>query len=82
MDSVFEEFKAMYQQIKIEEASLPEKMEVSVSFEDSAIDEIISQAIEKDEEAGALAYQLAKKLESGEENIPGICGCSGWMFSR
>ena len=65
MDSVFEEFKAMYQQIKIEEASLPEKMEVSVSFEDSAIDEIISQAIEKDEEAGALAYQLAKKLEYG-----------------
>ncbi len=65
MDSVFEEFKAMYQQIKIEEASLPEKMEVSVSFEDSAIDEIISQAIDKDEEAGALAYQLAKKLEYG-----------------
>jgi len=65
IDSVFEDFKTMYQQIKIEEASLPEKMEVSVSFEDSAIDEIIRQAIEKDEEAGKLAYQLAKKLEYG-----------------
>jgi len=65
INSVFEDFKAMYQQIKVEEASLPEKLEVSVSFEDSAIDEIIHQAIEKDEEAGALAFELAKKLEYG-----------------
>jgi len=65
VNSVFEDFKAMYQQIKIEEASLPEKLEVSVSFEDSAIDEVIHQAIEKDEEAGTLAFQLAKKLEYG-----------------
>jgi ATP-dependent Clp protease ATP-binding subunit ClpX len=65
INSILEDFKGMYRQIKIEEASLPEKLEVSVSFEDSAIDEIIRQAIEKDEEAGALAYQLAKKLEYG-----------------
>jgi ATP-dependent Clp protease ATP-binding subunit ClpX len=65
INSILEDFKGMYRQIKIEEASLPEKLEVSVSFEDSAIDEIIRQAIAKDEEAGALAYQLAKRLEYG-----------------
>ena len=65
INSILEDFKGMYRQIKIEEASLPEKLEVSVSFDDSAIDEIIRQAIEKDEEAGALAYQLAKRLEYG-----------------
>ena len=65
INSILEDFKGMYRQIKIEEASLPEKLEVSVSFDDSAIDEIIRQAIEKDEEAGVLAYQLAKRLEYG-----------------
>lgn len=65
MSSIFEDFKEMFQQIKMEEASLPEKLEVSVSFEDSAIDEIIQLAIERDQDAGAVAFQLAKKLEYG-----------------
>lgn len=65
MSTIFDDFKDMFQQVKIEEASLPEKLEVSVSFEDSAIDEIIQQAIERDQDAGAVAFQLAKKLEYG-----------------
>jgi ATP-dependent Clp protease ATP-binding subunit ClpX len=65
LDAIFENFKNMYQQVKATEASLPENLEVSMSFEDSAIDEIIRQAMERREEAGPLAYRLAKKLEYG-----------------
>jgi len=65
LDAIFENFKELYQQVKIAEASLPENLEISMSFEDSAIDEIIQQAVENNEEAGALAYRLAKKLEYG-----------------
>ena len=65
LDTVFENFKEMYQEVKIAEASLSENLEVSLTFEASAIDEIIQQAFEKNEDPGPLAYQLAKKLEYG-----------------
>jgi ATP-dependent Clp protease ATP-binding subunit ClpX len=79
--AIFEDFKTMYQQVKIEEASLPEKMEVSISFEDSAIDEIIHQAIEKDEEPGVLAYQFAKKLEYGLKLVRDRSGIEHFSIS-
>ncbi len=65
LDTIFEHFKELYQQVKMAEASLPENLEVSLSFEDSAIDEIIQQALVSHEESGPLAYRLAKKLEYG-----------------
>ncbi len=61
----FDKFKEMYDQVKAEEAALVEKLEMSISFEESAIDEIIAQAIEAGDEAGPLALQLAIKLEYG-----------------
>ncbi len=61
----FDKFKEMYDQVKVEEAALVEKLEMSISFEESAIDEIIAQAIETGDEAGPLALQLAIKLEYG-----------------
>jgi ATP-dependent Clp protease ATP-binding subunit ClpX len=61
----FDKFKEMYDQVKAEEAALVEKLEMGISFEESAIDEIIAQAIETGDEAGPLALQLAIKLEYG-----------------
>ncbi|MEJ2024641.1 MAG: AAA family ATPase, partial [Deltaproteobacteria bacterium] len=81
IDAILDDFKEMYQQIKIEEASLPEKLEVSVSFEDSAVDEIVRQAIEKNEEAGVLAYAFAKKLEYGLKLVRNRSGIDHFLIN-
>jgi hypothetical protein len=65
INSAFDDFVAMHKQIKMEEASLVSELEIRLSFDEGAIDELISRAIETGHEAGALAFQLAKKLEYG-----------------
>jgi ATP-dependent protease Clp ATPase subunit len=65
INTAFDDFIEMYNEVKLEEASLLEKMDVNISFDESAVDEIIDQAIKTGQGAGALALQLAKKLEYG-----------------
>jgi endopeptidase Clp ATP-binding regulatory subunit ClpX len=65
INTALDDFRGMYNQIKVEEASLYDKLELSISFDDSAIDELIKQAIETDQEVGRLAIEIAKKLEYG-----------------
>jgi len=55
-------FSAMYDQARLEEASLMEKLEVNVSFDESAVDEIIDQAIKTGQQPGPLMFQLARDL--------------------
>jgi hypothetical protein len=42
-----------------------EKLDVTLSFDESAVDEIIGEAIRTGEEAGSMTFQLAKRLEYG-----------------
>ena len=65
INTAVEDFMDLYNQIKAEESTLPDKIEVDITFDDSAIDELIRQAIESEKDAGSLAFQLAKKLEYG-----------------
>jgi len=65
IDTAIEDFSLMYDQVKLEEAALMEKLEVTLSFDESAVDEIIAQAIRNGEQAGPLAFQVAKRLEYG-----------------
>jgi len=65
INTAFDDFIEMYSEVKLEEASLLEKLDVNISFDESAVDEIIDQAIKTGQEAGALALQLGKKLEYG-----------------
>jgi len=65
INTALDDFREMYNQIKIEEASLGDKLEAEVSFNETAFDEIINQAIRTGQEAGPLALQLAKRLEYG-----------------
>ncbi|HDG96738.1 MAG TPA: AAA family ATPase [Desulfobacterales bacterium] len=65
VNAAFDYFKEMVDQIRLEEASMLEKFDIHLTFDDSAIDAIISQAIKTDEDAGSLAFNLAKKLEYG-----------------
>jgi len=77
----FDEFKNMYDQVKVQEAALVEKLEMSISFEDSAIDEIIAQAFETGQEAGPLALQLAVRLEYGLKLIKNRSGIENFTIN-
>jgi len=65
IDTAIEDFSLMYDQIKLEEAALMEKLEVTLAFDESAVDEIIGQAIRSGQKPGPLTFQLAKQLEYG-----------------
>ncbi len=65
INTALEDFREMYDQIKAEEATLLDKLEVEVTFDDAAIDALIFQSIETGMSGRTLALQLAEKLEYG-----------------
>ncbi len=65
IDTAMEDFQAMVEQVKAEEESLKEKLDIKISFEDGFVDEIIRMAIRSGQEPGPLTFQLAQKLEYG-----------------
>ena len=82
INTAFENFMEMYKQIKLEEASLFDKLEINISFDDSAIDEIIRQSMETDGEAGSLTFQLAKKLEYGLKLVRDRSGMKDFVVTK
>jgi ATP-dependent protease Clp ATPase subunit len=81
INTALDDFAEMYNQIKLQESSLVEKLEVEVSFDESAIDEIINQAIKTDQEAGRLALQLAKRLEYGLKLVKDRSGIEKFVIN-
>lgn len=81
INTALDDFVEMHNQVKLEEASLVEKLEVEVSFDESAIDEIIKQAIRTDQEAGSLALQLAKRLEYGLKLVKDRSGIERFVIN-
>ncbi|MCP4668202.1 MAG: hypothetical protein GY849_17775 [Deltaproteobacteria bacterium] len=81
INSAFDDFLEMFEQVKHEEASLAEKLEVEVSYDESGIDEIINQAINTGEEAGQLAFQLAKRLEYGLKLVKDRSGIESFVIN-
>jgi len=65
VNTAFEDYIRMYQEIKREEVSLAQKLDINVIFDDEAIHELIKQAIDSGEEVGPMAFFLIKKLEYG-----------------
>jgi ATP-dependent Clp protease ATP-binding subunit ClpX len=65
VNTAFEDFIRMHQEVKDEETLLAEKLDVKMTFDESAIDNIIRQALESDKEPGPYTFYLAKKLEYG-----------------
>lgn len=65
INSAVEDMLDMYHEVKSEEESLNDKLEVNVSFDDGAIDEVIRQSIRTGESPSTQAFQVAKKLEYG-----------------
>ena len=81
IDTAIEDFSDMYDQVKIEEASLMEKLEVTLAFDESAVDEIIGQAIRTGQEPGPLTFQLAKRLEYGLRLVKDRSGIDTFSIS-
>ncbi|MBN1847043.1 MAG: AAA family ATPase [Deltaproteobacteria bacterium] len=65
VNTAFEDYIRMYQDIRREEASLAQKLDIHVTFDNGAIHALINQAIESGEEVGPMAFFLIKKLEYG-----------------
>ena len=82
IDAAFEDFTTMYNQIKMEEASLLNELELNITFDDHAIDELIWKAIDTEQEAGALSFHLAKKLEYGLKLVRDRSGLENFKISR
>jgi ATP-dependent Clp protease ATP-binding subunit ClpX len=81
INTAFDDFVQMVKQIKMEEDSLFEQLETNITFDDSAIDEIIRQAIETGEEPRSLALKLVKKLEYGLKLVRDRAGIEDFVIS-
>ena len=81
ISTALDDFKEMCGQIEHEEAILAEKLEVNVSFDDSAMDEIINQSIKTGRDAGALALQVATRLEYGLKLVKGRSGVDHFIIN-
>jgi len=72
----------MYDQVRVQEASLAEKMKFGISFDESAVDEIINQAIKTGSDAGPLAFEVAKRLEYGLNLVRDRSGIERFTVNR
>ncbi|MBW1804976.1 MAG: AAA family ATPase [Deltaproteobacteria bacterium] len=81
INTAFEDFIHMFKEIKKEEALLAERLEVNLRFDDSAIDELIRQSVESDQEVGPLTFYLAKKLEYGLKLVRDRAGIDEFVIN-
>lgn len=81
INTAFDDFAQMYRQIKVEEETLFDQLETNITFDDSAVDEIIRQAIETGEEPRSLALGLAKKLEYGLKLVRDRAGVEDFIIN-
>jgi ATP-dependent Clp protease ATP-binding subunit ClpX len=65
VDVAIENLSAMYDQVQGETDDLRENLDVKILFDDSAVDEIVHQAIDSGQNVRHLTFQLAKRLEYG-----------------
>ena len=82
INTAFDDFLDMYRQVKVEEASLFGELELSVTFDEDAVDELIRRAIDSDEQARVLTFQLGKKLEYGLKLVRDRSGIDHFTISR
>jgi ATP-dependent Clp protease ATP-binding subunit ClpX len=80
LNTAFDDFNEMYHRIKMEETSLLEKLDVNITFSEGAIDEILRQSVEHDQDAASLVLDLAKKLEYGLKLVKDRTGASAFTI--
>ena len=81
VDMAIENLSAMYEQVQAETDALRENLDVKMLFDDSAVDEIIHQAIESGQNVRNLTFQLAKRLEYGLRLVKDRVGKEDFIIS-
>lgn len=82
LTSALEEFKDLYDQVKVEEAALHDKVDVKITFDEGAVDAIIEEAIATGQDAGSLAFGLAKRLEYGLRLVKERAGVDEFVITE
>jgi ATP-dependent Clp protease ATP-binding subunit ClpX len=82
LNTIFDEFTNMVRQIKHEEASLSQELDINISFDEGAVDELIRKAVDTGHDAGSLASQLVKKLEYGLKLVKDRSGSDLFLITR
>ncbi|MDD5204545.1 MAG: AAA family ATPase [Desulfobacterales bacterium] len=82
LNTIFDDFSNMYQQIKVQEVTLSGELDTTVAFDEDAIDEIIRKAVNTGQQAGALAFQLVKRLEYGLKLVKERSGVESFMITK
>ncbi|MGD8388644.1 MAG: AAA family ATPase [Desulfobacteraceae bacterium] len=81
VNTAVEAFQEMVAQVKAEEASLQDKIDIRITFDDTAVDELIKESINSGHEAGPLAFHLAKKLEYGLKLVRDRAGTDEFVLN-
>jgi endopeptidase Clp ATP-binding regulatory subunit ClpX len=81
LNRAFEAFVAMYEQVKEQESAMRKEMDLQVTFDESAVEEIIQQAIHTGEQAGNLALQVVKRLEYGLKLVKDRAGIQDFVIN-
>jgi hypothetical protein len=81
INTAFEDFVRIYKEIKQEEQKLSKKLELDISFDDGAIDELIRESLSSGQEPSALAFYMAKKLEYGLKLIKERSGIEEFVIN-
>jgi ATP-dependent Clp protease ATP-binding subunit ClpX len=82
LNTIFDEFTDMVRQVKQEEASLSQDLEMNISFDEGAVDELIRKAVDTGHEAGSVASQLVKRLEYGLKLVKDRSGADLFVITR
>lgn len=81
LSRAFEEFVAMYEEVKEQESAMRKEMDLHVTFDESAVEEVIQQSILTGEEAGSLALQVVKRLEYGLKLVKDRAGIQDFVIN-
>ncbi|MFO7784456.1 MAG: AAA family ATPase [Thermodesulfobacteriota bacterium] len=81
VNTAVEDFQDLADEIRAEEASLQDKMDIRISFDDTAIDELVAESVKTGQPTGTLAYHLAKKLEYGLKLVKDRAGTDAFALN-
>ncbi len=81
LNTAVDEFQEMVTQIKAEEAGLQDKIDIRITFDESAVDELVAESIRTGHQTGPLAFHLAKKLEYGLKLVRDKAGTDEFVIN-
>ncbi|MHC1728303.1 MAG: AAA family ATPase [Syntrophobacteraceae bacterium] len=81
-EAVFTEVLALYNQVRMFEADFYEKHGFKIHFNEQALNEIISQALEGDESASAICWKISVDYDYGFRLIADRSGQSQFVLPR